>query len=56
MSAKDKDVLAKNIYAGMKAELEHTDDEEKALRISLDHLSESCKYYDYLKKMEAKFD
>lgn len=39
---------------GIKVELEHTDDKEKATEIAMDHLSEFPDYYDRLDKMENK--
>ncbi len=37
---------------GMKVEMEHTDCEEVAKKITLDHLAEFPDYYTRLKKME----
>lgn len=37
---------------GIEVEKEHTDDEEIAKRIALDHLKEFPDYYTRLKKME----
>jgi len=46
----DIDQIAK----GIKVEMEHTDDPEKALEIAMDHLTELDDYYDSLDKMENK--
>ncbi len=45
---------AKSLAKGMKVELEHTEDEEIALEIAMDHLSEDPDYYDKLQKIENK--
>lgn len=45
----DRDALA----AGIKVEMEHTDDPKIALEIAMDHLTEDPDYYKKLKKMEA---
>ena len=39
---------------GIKVEMEHTDDKEKATEITMDHLTEFPDYYDRLEKMEKK--
>jgi hypothetical protein len=39
---------------GIKVEMEHTKDKEKAKEIAMDHLFEDPNYYDKLKKVEAK--
>jgi len=39
---------------GIKIEMEHTNDPEVAKEIAMDHLIEDSKYYDKLKKIEAK--
>jgi len=39
---------------GIKIEMEHTKDKEKATEIAMDHLSEFPDYYDRLEKMEIK--
>lgn len=44
--------LAKGVWV----EREHTDDFYKALEISMDHLSESPRYYDELEKMEKNLE
>ena len=46
--------LEKQIEKGIKVEMEHTDDEEKATEIATDHLSEFVDYYERLEKMEKK--
>jgi len=48
----DPDALAK----GQKVEMEHTDDPNVALEITMDHLMESDKYYTELEKMENKLE
>jgi hypothetical protein len=40
------------IRKGKKVEMEHTDDESRAIEIAKDHLMEDPKYYDKLKKVE----
>jgi len=40
------------VLMGMEIEMEHTDNPMIALEISIDHLQENPKYYDYLDKME----
>lgn len=47
--------IKKQLKAGIKVEMEHTDDPKKAVEIALDHLVESPIYYDELEKMESKF-
>ena len=44
------DALKKQLEIGIKVEHEHTDDEDKARRIALDHLDEKPDYYTKLKK------
>lgn len=46
--------LKKQLDMGMKVEMEHTDDKEKAKEIAMDHLWEDPNYYSKLKKIEAK--
>ena len=46
--------LKKQLEMGMKVEMEHTDSEEKAKEIAMDHLWEDPSYYTKLKKVEAK--
>jgi hypothetical protein len=41
------------IKKGIKIEMEHTGDKEKATEIAMDHLTEFPDYYDRLEKMEA---
>lgn len=54
--AKKHDVEVSKIEAqikkGKKVEMEHTDDESKAIEIAKDHLMEDPKYYDKLEKVE----
>ena len=52
----DVDFDPEQIAKGIKVELEHTGDREKAKEIARDHLVENPKYYDYLKEMEEKAD
>jgi len=47
------DVDPQELMAGINHELEHTDDVEIAMKISLDHLYEHKNYYSALEKMEA---
>ena len=42
------------LLKGVLVELEHTDDPMLALEITMDHLSESPEYYDYLDDMEEQ--
>jgi hypothetical protein len=44
------------IRKGIKVEMEHTNDREKAREIATDHVSEFADYYDRLKDMEKKAD
>lgn len=44
--------IEKQVEIGIKVEKEHTDNEEEAKRIALDHLFEIADYYDRLTKME----
>ena len=48
------DSLKKQLNKGMKVEMEHTKDKEKAKEIAMDHLFEDPKYYDKLEKIEGK--
>lgn len=52
----DSDFDPAQIEKGIKVELEHTGDKDKAKEIAKDHLMENPKYYDYLEKMEEKAD
>jgi hypothetical protein len=58
--AKLHDVSVEHIQGqldkGIKVEMEHSDDEGVAQKISLDHLVENANYYDELEKMEASFE
>jgi hypothetical protein len=47
-------VLKKQLNKGIKVEMEHTDDKERAKEIAMDHLFEDPKYYDKLEKIESK--
>ncbi len=47
-------LLKKQLEMGMKVEMEHTDNKEKAHEIAMDHLWEDPSYYTKLKKIEAK--
>lgn len=42
--------LQKQLNIGIQVEKEHTDDEDKARKIALDHLDEKPDYYTKLKK------
>ena len=46
------ETIKAQVEKGTKAELEHTDDRDKAKEIALDHIKELPDYYDRLKKME----
>jgi len=46
--------LKNQLEIGLKVEMEHTDDKEKAREIVMDHLFEFSDYYDRLMKMEKK--
>ena len=46
--------LNRQLEIGIKVEMEHVDDEEKAKEIAMDHLWEDPTYYTKLKKMETK--
>jgi hypothetical protein len=48
--------IKSQIQKGIKTEMEHTDDKEKATEIATDHISEFPDYYDRLEKMENKAD
>ncbi len=52
----DSDFDSAQIEKGIKVELEHTGDKDKAREIAKDHLMENPKYYDYLEEMEEKAD
>lgn len=44
------------VLQGMKVEMEHTDDKNKAIEIALDHLTEDPEYYDKLATIEDHGD
>lgn len=46
-------LIKKQLSIGMKVEMEHTNDKDKAREIAMDHLFEDPKYYSKLKKIEA---
>jgi hypothetical protein len=48
-----KDFDPKQLSMGIKIELEHTDDEDLAREIAMDHLAEIPDYYTRLKRMES---
>jgi hypothetical protein len=48
------DSLKEQLKMGLKVEMEHTDDKDKAKEIALDHLWEDPSYYTKLKKLETK--
>jgi leucyl aminopeptidase len=48
--------IKSQIQKGIKTEMEHTKDKEKATEIATDHVSEFPDYYDRLEKMEKKAD
>ena len=47
-----EDFDPEQIEKGIKVELEHTDDEDVALEIAIDHLTEDPKYYDKLETID----
>lgn len=51
-----KDYDKKQLKRGIEIEKEHTDDEEIAQRIAMDHLEEHPDYYKELPKMEKKLE
>jgi hypothetical protein len=51
-----KSFINAQLYLGMKAEMEHTENPDVAKKIALDHLSESPFYYEYLTKMEKELE
>lgn len=53
---KIEDFDQEQLYKGIMAELEHTDDINYALEIVVDHLVENPKYYNFLEKMEADME
>ncbi len=48
------DTLKKELNKGIKVEMEHTDNKQKAKEIAMDHLYEDPNYYTKLKKIETK--
>lgn len=50
------EVIKKQVHKGVKVEMEHTDNSNKALEIVMDHLVESAQYYTKLKEMEDTFE
>lgn len=48
------DKINNQLKKGLKVEMEHTNDKEKAKEIVMDHLTELPDYYDRLDKMENK--
>jgi hypothetical protein len=48
------DSLKEQLKMGLKVEMEHTNDKDKAKEIALDHLWEDPSYYSKLKKIETK--
>jgi hypothetical protein len=50
------DYINKQVYLGIKTEMEHTNDPEVAKKIALDHLNESIHYYEELEKMEKRLE
>lgn len=51
-----KSYINAQLYIGMKAEMEHTENPDVAKKIALDHLNESPFYYEYLSKMEKQLE
>lgn len=52
---KPSDFDSKALQAGVKVEMEHTDDPNKAKEIAMDHLTEDPKYYEKLKTIEKGY-
>jgi hypothetical protein len=50
----DVDTLKQELKKGIKVEYEHTNDNKKAARIAMDHLSEDPKYYTKLDKIKLE--
>jgi len=50
----DVNTLTKELHNGIKTEMEHTTNKQKAKEIAMDHLAEDPKYYTKLKKVESK--
>ena len=50
------ETIKSQVQKGIKVEMEHTDNKEKATEIATDHVSEFPDYYDRLMKMEKKAD
>jgi hypothetical protein len=50
----DINTLTKELRTGIKTEMEHTTNKQKAKEIAMDHLAEDPKYYSKLTKMETK--
>jgi hypothetical protein len=48
--------LVEALETGRKVEMEHTTDEDMALKIAMDHLVEHPDYYKHLKRMERKME
>ena len=48
------ELLKLQLNKGIKVEMEHTDNENQAKEIAMDHLSEDPQYYNKLKKIETK--
>lgn len=46
------DVDYQQLVKGIRVEMEHTDSDQIAMKIALDHLAEFPFYYDYLEEME----
>ena len=51
-----EDFDPKQIEKGIEVEMEHTGNPEVSLKITLDHLTEHPRYYDYLEKMEEEME
>ena len=49
----DVEKLTKQFIKGVKVEMEHTKDKQKAKEIAMDHIFEDPKYYDKLSKIET---
>ena len=52
----DIKVIKDQLSMGIKVEMEHTDDPNKAIEIAMDHLIESPEYYTKLQEMEESFE
>ena len=54
-NTRPEDVDPEELEMGVDVEHEHTDDDDIAEEIALDHLTEDPEYYTHLKEMEEKY-